>query len=394
MHNPSLDRSSDAGSSQSLNRKLNRSARRGLTLIWGAVTLTALMGVASLGVDYGRVQLTKAELRRAADAAARVGAAAIDVSAAQAKSDAIAWSKRNPCDGRLLKDESINVTVGYWDTTTRTFKTTLSGSQTYNAVRVVLTRPAVGPESVPLIWGNVVGVKGAKISAECIAMYVPGININHQVDGFTNPFLANAPKGTVASPINPHHNPDGAGDATSSDPAKRKQSPPMIPLPVKEGDIIQFDGAAVGTVRHDPNLPFFNPDGELADIGHNNNTTGDAGSKSAAMYNENGIADTWAPINALVGVFTGDDNPKNTATPANLDFRTPESRDFSQLSPLNKQIFFIGDGVNGAGMRQSFVVPKGATKLFLATWDFYEWNNNAGYRMVKIQRPGRIVTVK
>jgi hypothetical protein len=363
-------------------------------LIWGAVSLATLMGFASLAVDFGRVQLTKSELRRAADAAARVGAASIDISTAQAKSDATAWAKKNACDGRLLTDSGIAVTVGVWDTGTRTFRTTLVGTEKPNAVRVVLTRPATGTESVPLVWGNVIGMKGVNVSAECIAMFVPGININHEVDGFTNPFLANATQGTGASGINPHNNPDAAGDANSSDPAKRKQSPPMIPLSVKPGDVIQFDGAAVGTVRHDPNLPFFNPDGELGDIGHNNLTKSGSNSYTERFYNDNGIADTRAPINALVGVFTGDAAPNTSAAPANLDFRTPESRDFSQLSPQNKQIFFIGDGVNGAGMRQSFVVPEGATKLFLATWDFYEWNNNAGSRVVKIQRPGRIVTVK
>lgn len=365
-----------------------------MTVLWGAVSLTALMGFASLGVDLGRIQLTKAELRRAADAAARVGAAGIEVSAGQARSDALAWAKKNACDGRLLKDESVAITVGRWDVTTRTFTTSLKFNETYNAVRVVLTRPAVGPESVPLVWGNVIGVKGTKVTAECIAMYVPGLNVNQQVDGTANPFLAGVPQGGVASVINPHGKPDYAGDPTSSDPALRRQSPIMVPMAVKAGDIIQFDEAATGTVRHDPSLDFFDPDGELADIGHNNVTKGDSGSKSTKMYNENGIADMWAPINSLVGVFTSDADPRGTAAPESLDFRTASSRDFSALQPKNKQIFFIGDGMNSGGGRQSFVVPEGATKLYLATWDFYEWNNNLGTRKIKITRPDRIITVK
>lgn len=363
-------------------------------LIWGAVSLATLMGFASLAVDFGRVQLTKSELRRAADAAARVGAASIDVSTAQARSDAIAWAKKNACDGRMLTDSGIAVTLGVWSTTTRSFRTALAAGENPNAVRVVLTRPAAGAESVPLVCASVLGMNGVNVSAECIAMFVPGININHTVDGFTNPFLANATPGTKASGTNPHNSPDTAGNAASNDPTLRKQSPPMIPLTVTPGDVIQFDGAAVGTVRHDPNLPFFSPDGELGDIGHNNLTTSGSNSYTERYYNDNGIADTRAPINALIGVFTGDAAPNASAAPANLDFRTAASRDFSQLSPQNKQIFFIGDGVNSGGTRQSFVVPPGATKMFLATWDFYEWNNNAGSRVVKIQRPGRIVTVK
>ena len=59
-----------------------------------------------------------------------------------------------------------------------------------------------------------------------------------------------------------------------------------------------------------------------------------------------------------------------------------------------KQIFFIGDGVDSKGMRQEFVVPAGATRLYVATWDFFEWNNNSGTRTVKVNRPQQIITVK
>ena len=45
-------------------------------------------------------------------------------------------------------------------------------------------------------------------------------------------------------------------------------------------------------------------------------------------------------------------------------------------------------------MQQQFIVPKGATRLYLATWDFFEWNNNAGTRNVQVNRPERIIMVK
>ena len=70
------------------------------------------------------------------------------------------------------------------------------------------------------------------------------------------------------------------------------------------------------------------------------------------------------------------------------------NREFATLAPQLKETFFIGDGMTSSGARQSFVVPKGATRLYLATWDFYEWNNNAGSRTIKISRPSRVVTVK
>ena len=48
-------------------------------------------------------------------------------------------------------------------------------------------------------------------------------------------------------------------------------------------------------------------------------------------------------------------------------------------------MFFIGNGLTGdtaagdlGGQVQQFVVPAGATRLFLGTSDGYEWNNNGG----------------
>jgi hypothetical protein len=51
-----------------------------------------------------------------------------------------------------------------------------------------------------------------------------------------------------------------------------------------------------------------------------------------------------------------------------------------KVSPGVQQVFFIGDGLTGtgSGTTQQFVVPPGATRLFLGTMDAYEWNNNAG----------------
>lgn len=359
-----------------------RRSSHGCTLIWTTATLTTLIGLASLAVDFGRVQLVKTEMRRAADAAARAGASSLDVSAAQARSDAIAWSKVNLIDNRAILDSGIVATVGFWDKTSRTFMTTPPNGRVANAVRVQLHRPAAGPESVPLIWGQLLGVDGIQVRAEAVAMLEPGLNVDHRIDGVANPFLAGMPAGSVASLNNPHNSPDYAGNASSTSLSARRQSPTLVPMPVSPGDVLEFDSIA-GTVRHDPNLPDFSPDGELADIGRNTNGS------------ENGIADTTAPINALVGVFLGDQAPNRTGTPTpDRSFATEGGRNFAQLQPQLKQVFFIGDGVNSSGTKQRFVVPPGATRLFLATWDFYEWNNNSGYRIVKVKRPGTVVLVK
>jgi hypothetical protein len=324
----------------------------------------------------------------------------LSVDGPTAISQAKAWAKLNKVDNRTLSDDCMVVTVGIWNESAHTFRTGLSRGETPNAVRVQLSRPATGVDSVPLMWASLIGAKGCQVRAEAIAEFVPGVYVNQQVEGTANPFLAGMPAGSTASNVNPHNSKDRAGDETSSDLTKRKQSPQPVAINVKPGDVITFDEPAAGTVRHDPGLAYYDPDGQTgmngssSDIGHNNLTTNDSGSYTANYYNDNGIADMKAPINALVGVFLGDGQPNTSAAPANLDFSSPGSRDFLTLAPQVKQTFFIGDGTNSGGMKQGFVVPAGATRLYLATWDFYEWNNNAGNRVIKITRPSSVRLVK
>jgi hypothetical protein len=95
----------------------------------------------------------------------------------------------------------------------------------------------------------------------------------------------------------------------------------------------------------------------------------------------NGIARMNAPVNALVGVFLDDGAPNNSPTPPGLDFSDGGlGRAFAQLCPGLKQPFFIGDGLTGqgGGAPQQFVVPAGATRLFLGTVDGFDWNTNIG----------------
>jgi hypothetical protein len=352
--------------------------RRGTILIYCTVALTAFVGLCSLGVDYGRVQLVKTQLQTAADASARAGAGRLlegpDVAFFAAR-----WcAKKNEADGTLVNiDAREDIEMGHFDKPSKTFThhDFYDPAQT-NAIHVIARRTLERGNAVTLSFASMIGQRTCNVTAEAIAMLVPPININQNVLATANPFLAGMPAGTVASLNNPHNSPDYAGDATNP-----RQSPMTVNLPLVEGQKLTFDSID-GTARHDPSLAMFSPDGELGAIGHN--TNGD----------EHGIADTNAPINALVGLFLTDAQPDATATPSKLDFTSEASRDFTSLQPQLKQIFFIGDGLNSKGQQQEFIVPKGATRLFLATWDFYEWNNNFGGRMVKVSRPQQVVLVK
>lgn len=94
----------------------------------------------------------------------------------------------------------------------------------------------------------------------------------------------------------------------------------------------------------------------------------------------------------LAGVFLGPDEPADPA-PLRLNFSSGNTQ-FPLLMPGLEQTFFIGDGWTGAGVgtRQMFVVPTGATRLFLGFVDGYNFNgfpgqyqDNAGELQVEIQ---------
>lgn len=68
----------------------------------------------------------------------------------------------------------------------------------------------------------------------------------------------------------------------------------------------------------------------------------------------------------LVGVFL--DNATPVTAPARLSFLQPEN--FTSISPLLGQSFFIGDGFTDTGsIQQQFNVPDGANRLFLGFVD-------------------------
>jgi Flp pilus assembly protein TadG len=363
--------------------------RNGMVLIYAMILMVVLLAIGSVAVDWGRVQLAKTQLVGGADAAARAGAAGLSRSPADAI-DAARWTaQHNVVDGTALDLQSADVQVGIWDDRSLAF-TALVGSDQFraNAVRVVAVRNAARGSAVPLSFASIFGNASTSLRAESIATIVGGVKVDQPVAATANPFLAGMHAGSVASANNPHHNADYAG--TTANP---KQSPTAVNLPLIEGAALTFDSID-GVARHDPTLTDSNPDGQLSDIGHNNPTPDDGAAYGTSYSNENGIADVRAPINALVGVFLSDEEPSLTKAPKNLDFSTDASRDFHSLQPKVKQIFFIGDGLDSHGQQQEFIVPKGATRLYVATWDFYEWNNNAGTRTVKVNRPQQIVMVK
>lgn len=79
----------------------------------------------------------------------------------------------------------------------------------------------------------------------------------------------------------------------------------------------------------------------------------------------------------LVGVFLGNTNPARPA--ARLDFSdAARGNSFAELSPLVGQTFFIGDGTTPSGLPQRFVIPPGATRLYLGFADAFSFQGPPG----------------
>ncbi|TRU82232.1 MAG: PEP-CTERM sorting domain-containing protein [Microcystis novacekii Mn_MB_F_20050700_S1] len=111
------------------------------------------------------------------------------------------------------------------------------------------------------------------------------------------------------------------------------------------------------------------------------------GVTSLLNYGPNfGISRINAPLNSLLGVFLDNSQPDLTPAPAPLDF-SAIGLNFSSLAPQVKQVFFIGDGLTGTGSGavQNFIVPTGATRLFLGPMDGFGWKGNTGSFTVTVQ---------
>lgn len=358
-----------------------RQRRQGIALIWAVIFMVVFLAFASFAVDWGRVQLTKTELQRAADASALAAANALPGGVGNTKAIARQYAAYNFSVSKSITLNDNEIIMGQWKSTTKTIDTNATVA---NCVRVTVhTR-------VPLTFASYFGRDGMDVTASATAVYVSPIDITADIPAQANPYLAGMKNGTIAQKNgNPHNNPDYAGSHYYSRTGLTVDtSPPQAQgLPLVSGQKLTFgsiSGVANNDVTFDPNVNF-QPDGDTTNIVNNNYGGGST--------SEFGKSDIRAPMNAVIGVFLNDKDPSKTSAPSTLDFSTASSRNFSTLSPQLKQVFFIGDGVTSQGVLQQFVVPPGATRLFLGNMDEYEWNNNRGTRVYRITQPGNTYLV-
>ena len=192
---------------------------------------------------------------------------------------------------------------------------------------------------------------------------LPGAVFVLHVPGTTDPWLAGMPDGTT----------DYA--STSATTIAPDQSPiEFVGLPLVPGTQLSLtaSGIAATTAGAVDGAP---ADGERYSVDNYSFTS----HHRACAY---GIADVFAPLGSLVGVFLGPDQPDATPAPDTLDFRdsgnVPGGIDYLTLDPQLQQVFFIGDGRTRDGQVQQIRVPAGATRLFLGVMEGTGLSDNQG----------------
>ena len=183
-----------------------------------------------------------------------------------------------------------------------------------------------------------------------------GASVGFGVPGFSNPWLAGTAPGSTSS----------SGQDTLSN------ATPSLIHGVNLVDGATLNIIAQGGVVNDPAHPVsVGPDG------------GDfLGTTFVTHPSENGLAALTAPYNALVGVFLDDTAPSAAgAPPAALDFSgagIAGGINAATIAPALRQPFFVGDGFTQDGVAHKFVVPAGATRLYLGSFDPSDNENNTG----------------
>ncbi len=200
----------------------------------------------------------------------------------------------------------------------------------------------------------------------CFSTPVSAIVIDVTVDGSDAIFLAGRTDVTIPPAGDPWTTGTHLIRHGSPTPEEIQETlPPSVS--VAGGNVIRLADPAIGGVNFFRGFgpPYFGPSG--------NGVTG------SNLNSLDGISGYIGPEGPLTGVFLDDSIPSSGPAPATLDFRPSGlGTDFSSLSPLLNQIFYIGDGINSGGDFQTFIAPGGATRLFLGIPDGFGFDGNPG----------------
>jgi len=171
------------------NRLCRRLARdtSGATLLYVALSLPAMIGVAGLVVDMSQIYRDKTRLQIAADAAAYAGTEAL-ASGANVSNAAISIANLNiPPTARGGVLATTDVVSGTWSTNTSTF---IANGNPSNAVQVT-TRMNAANGMAPSGFAATLGIATPSVSAMSIGYFNAGSACSPSSGGFTGVFLVN-----------------------------------------------------------------------------------------------------------------------------------------------------------------------------------------------------------
>lgn len=142
--------------------------RSGVTLIWTAIALLLLIGLAGLVCDLAYVTIINHQLQNAADAASLAGAQWVTADLTQARLAATNMAANNSAGGSAVQLADGDIVFGYYDRTARTFTPTTTSP---NAVSVTASRTSNSlGGGVPLFFGNIFNVSTVDLQRSAIAM--------------------------------------------------------------------------------------------------------------------------------------------------------------------------------------------------------------------------------
>ncbi|MBI4657781.1 MAG: PPC domain-containing protein [Verrucomicrobia bacterium] len=106
-----------------------------------------------------------------------------------------------------------------------------------------------------------------------------------------------------------------------------------------------------------------------------------------------GLSGIRGPVGSLVGVFLDDSTPKAQNPPQMPDFSTAGARDQAESRPELREIFYIGSGKTTTGAIKRFIIPSGATRLFLGVLDQMGRNsfNTGSFQAIFLNPPPIVV---
>ncbi|MCV3217555.1 hypothetical protein OGM63_29285 [Plectonema radiosum NIES-515] len=188
-----------------------------------------------------------------------------------------------------------------------------------------------------------------------------------KVNAQSDPWLAGMPPNSKASSC-PNPKP------TDLDSIAPQNSPTEVKeIPLKPGSHLTFK-VLEGKTRVFNEQDYFGPEGDIKDL------------RTHRVQAENGISNIQAPINSLVGVFLGREQPNKDSAPSTLFFSEEGKQNYLKLYPQLKQVFFIGDGRTNMGIQQRVIVPLGATRFYLGIMDSCNWRDTDGYLDVEVSK--------